>query len=172
MRVPSLVSSVLGVSLVCFACASGGAGVGTGGAGGSAGRGGAAGQGGIAGAAGRGGDGGAGGDACRGPLEDYCSRCPTYEGAFAKAFDGFEICSDDGPRTHLPAAGTCGELRWIVTWDVVDEYFEYFDPSGTMVGATFVTDVFVLCDGSSASKDYGMVPDCERVTTTRVCEPQ
>ncbi len=142
------------------------------GTGGAAGMGGAAGQGGAAGGGGRGGDGGAGGDVCRGPLEEYCSPCATYDQAFAVAFEDYEICSGDGPPNTLPAAGTCGEFRWIVTWDTLDGYLEYFDSVGTMVGATFATDVFVLCDGSSSTKHYGLVPDCERVTTARACEPQ
>lgn len=164
MRLAPLLSAVLGLSLVSSACTSGGDGMG--------GMGGAAGQGGAAGAGGRGGDGGAGGEECRGPLEDYCSPCAMYEEAFADAFEGFEICSGDGPTNTLPAAGTCGEFRWIETWDVVDQFFEYFDASGTMVGAIFETDTHALCDGSSSSKDYGLVPDCERVKTVRACEPQ
>ena len=138
--------------------------MGKGGAGGAAGMGGAAGEG--------GGAGGAGGEECRAPLEEHCVSCATYEEAFAAAFRGYEVCSGDGPPSMLPAAGTCGELRWIVTWDTLDEYFEYFDAAGTMVGAIFVTDVYALCDGSSSSKHYGLVPDCERATTARACEPQ
>jgi hypothetical protein len=55
----------------------------------------------------------------------------------------------------------------IATSDTLDESVEYFDSVGAMVGATFATDVFVLCDDSSAAKHYGWVPHCERVTTAR-----
>lgn len=86
VRSASLLLAVLSLSLVFSACTSGGDAMG--------GTGGAAGQ------------GGAGGEECRGSLEDYCSPCAMYEEAFADAFDGFEICSGDGPTNTLPAAGT------------------------------------------------------------------
>ncbi len=124
------------------------------------------------GAGGAGGSAGGGGDVCRGALEEYCSPCAAYDEAFSVAFEGYEICSGDGSPNTLPAAGTCGELRWIMTWNTLDEYVEYFDSDGAMVGATFATDVFVLCDGTSSTKDYGFVPECERTTTARACEPQ
>lgn len=121
--------------------------------------------------AGRGGEGGAGGEVCRGPLEAYCSPCDPYEVAFTDALEGLEICSGDGALGTLPAAGACDELRWIVTWDTLDQHLEYFDADGTMVGATLRTDVASLCDGSSFTKDYGVVPECEHQAVVRACEP-
>ncbi|HSN83961.1 MAG TPA: hypothetical protein VLS88_15370 [Polyangiales bacterium] len=132
--------------------------------------GGSSGTGGQGGVSGAGGMGGAGGEVCRGPLEEYCSPCDTYDEAFVGAFEGFEICSGGGTLGTLPAAGACDELRWIVTWDTLDQHFEYFDADGTMVGAMLRTDTASLCDGSSFTKDYGMVPDCELQVVVRACE--
>jgi hypothetical protein len=104
-------------------------------------------------------------DGCRGgSLEDYCSgSCRNYEEALAvaNALEDPEDCNDDGTlNRQFSGAGTCGEFRWVMTRPFVDEFAEFFDGSGAMVGAIQGTDCNCFCGGSSFTIEYGFVPDC------------
>ncbi len=112
---------------------------------------------------------------CRGgSLEDHCSgECETYDEALATAdaLEDLQDCNDDGTlNRQYSGVGVCGDFRWVMTRPSLDDFTEYFDASGAMVGAIHGTDCNCFCGGSSFTKDYGFVPDCEREPIDTPCE--
>ena len=103
---------------------------------------------------------------CRGgSLENYCSgSCRSFDEALlaANALEDFSDCADDATLNRAySAVGTCEKFRWVMTRPSLDDFTEFFDESGEMVGAIHGTDCNCFCGTSSFTKEYGFVPDCE-----------
>ena len=115
-------------------------------------------------------------DACiGGSLEDYCDGpCRSFDEALAaaNALEEQEVpfCDDGTLRRSYSGVGTCDDFRWVELRPSLDSRIEFFDAVGTMVAAEYGTDCNCFCGGTSFSKSYGPVPNCERVQTDEPCE--
>ncbi len=111
---------------------------------------------------------------CERPLDEYSqgSGCPTYECALAAAEDFAQQVGDcDASFGCFSAAGRCGDFRYVRTGcNQGEETWEYFDASGTLVAAHWLTDdCGSVCRGSCAV-DYGFRAACELMQEQDFCD--